>query len=161
MKLISYSIFGNHCPKWIFNTLMRGVYFNTVMNKLVFPDWETHIETDSLTFSSYDHFFSMLEHKYGITFSVNAEENLCTSMLWRMKPIFESEAEYVLCRDADALTSYREAGAVKKFIESGKILHGMADNPAHSIPLMGGMCGFKCEPLREKYGSWQQMIVRS
>ena len=61
-------------------------------------------------------------------------------MLWRMIPIFEPADHYshVLCRDADAITTYREACAVTEWLASGKAVHALRDDPMHMIPLMGG-----------------------
>lgn len=165
MKIISYSIFGSRTTppedQWMFHTYMRGLFFNVLMNRLVYKDWHTHIEVDAGTFSDYDHIFIGLQKQYGCSVTVNPPDTLCKMMLWRLKPIFNPDAEYVICRDTDALTSMREAKAVQQWIDTGWILHGISDNPAHNLPLMGGLSGFKCQPLREKYGSYDAVIAKS
>lgn len=171
MKAISYSIFGSRNftseNRFEWYAYLRGLYFNVLMNRLIYPGWKTLVHVDKSTYEDYEYFFDWLylHHDVGTTVmprrSEQAEKNLCKSMLWRMDPIFSLNVEYVICRDADALTTYREAQAVQEFVESGMIVHGITDNPAHTCPLMGGMCGFKAAPIREAYGSWENLIAQS
>lgn len=164
-KIISYSIFGSrqqYCEQWVFNTYTRILFFNVLMNRLLFPQFTTHIETDTETFNDYEDFFNGLIEQYNTVVAINDQsENLCTSMLWRLQPIFDEDAEYVFARDADAITTYREAQAVKEFIESGLTLHGITDSPAHTVPLMGGMCGFKAENIRQYFKTWEHLLSMS
>lgn len=128
------------------------------MNRLIYPGWQTHVEVDSGTFSDYDNIFTELQKHYGISYNINAEEPLCKSMLWRLKPVFWENSEVVLCRDADAITTYRESMAVIDWFESMTVIHGINDNPAHALPIMGGMCGFICEPIRKAFGIWDNFV---
>jgi hypothetical protein len=164
-KIISYSIFGSRTTakenRFVFNAYLRGLVWNVKMNAIVYEGWQSHVEVDSGTFSDYDNIFYGLKRDYGMSFGINNEQPLCMSMLWRLKPVFNKENDIVLCRDADALTSYRESKAVNEWLESDKIIHSIKDNPAHSLPLMGGMIGFKCEPIREKYGTWEDLIMKA
>jgi hypothetical protein len=155
VKYISYSIFGYYNPE--LQWYIRGLVFNCAMNRLIYPNWKTIVYAEASLASEYYKLFERLHAEV-----VLAEgDNLCRSMLWRMKAIFKEDAEYVICRDADALTTYREAQMVAEFINSGLTVHGITDNPAHSQPLMGGMCGFKTAPLVERYGSWDNLIKQS
>ncbi len=142
-----------------FNAYMRGLYFNTRFAKLVYPDWEIHIEVDSKTFSDFDNIFYGLQKFYGVTFTINEIHPLTKSMFWRMKKAFMPDVDYIMCRDADALVTYREAQAVKAFVDSGLEIHAVTDNPAHGVPLMGGMTAFKCKPIRDKFGVWKAMTT--
>jgi len=164
MKVISYAIFGARQKTaenaFEFYTYMRGLYFNTVMNSLIYPEWRTHIEIDSGTFSEYDNFFNFLRDEYNASYRVNPSEPLCKAMLWRMKPVFDEDVDYVLCRDTDALTTYREAQAVQEFVDSGLPVHGITDNPSHTVPLMGGMIGFKAKDIVERYRNWDRLVSK-
>ena len=164
-RVISFSLFGaRNFTKdnfFEFAAYMRGFYWNVRMAKLFFPDWQVHCEIDSGTFSDYDNIFYGLQKYYGISFSIHETMPLCKSMLTRLKPLFFSNVEYVLCRDADALITYREAQMVKEFTDSGLEVHSITDNVAHTVPLMGGLCGFKCHLLKEKYKSWDEMLALS
>lgn len=159
MKAISYSIFRSETAKeFEFHTYLRGMFFNAVMNRLVYPEWKTHISIDTASNYHYSDLVAHLEKSLDCHIEVENYHNLCLSMLWRLKPVFNPFYETVLCRDADAITTFREAQAVQEFLESGMALHGITDNPAHNMPVMGGMIGFRCQPIREKYSSWDNLI---
>lgn len=163
MKKICYALFGSktRTPEnsFEFFAYMRGLYFNVRMNKLIYPDWISHVEVDVHSMSQYDNVFLGLAKHYGMTYGINQPEPRCKAMLWRMKPLFEPGVERILCRDADAITTYREAQAVKAWEDSGHLVHAMTDNPAHTPGLMGGMIGFKTE-IKNKFGwlDWAQML---
>lgn len=164
-KILSFSLFGaRDYPKdreFEMNAYLRGLVWNIKMAKLIMPGFEVNCEIDSGAYSLYDPLFRGLQDYYGLTFNINREETLCRSMLWRMKPIFFPDSHYVFCRDCDSLVTYREAQAIQSFIDSGLYVHGLTDNSAHSVPLLGGMCGFKCEPMRSKYGTYNNLIAQS
>ncbi len=164
MKKICYAIFGAKTKTEEtaaeFYAYMRGLYWNVRMNKLIYPEWTTHIEIDVHTFSLYDNIFYALQKEYGITYNVNPETERCKAMLWRMKEIFNPQVTHILCRDADAITTYREALSVQDWENSGMDVQGIADNPAHMAGLMGGMIGFKTAFIKERFGwkSWDEML---
>lgn len=161
-KIISYSLFGSRTtPKeqrFVFYAYLRGFVWNVKMNAIVYPDFQTHVEVDSGTFSDYDNIFYGLKEYYGISFGINNEQPLCQSMLWRLKPVFFESSEIVLCRDADALTSHREAQCVQEWLKTEYTILSIKDNPAHTLPLMGGMIGICSKSMRETYGSWNNLL---
>lgn len=165
MKYISYALFGSGVvpPEnmFEFNAYMRGLYWNVRMNKLLYPDWITHVSVDSKTFSDYDNIFNGLIDNYGMALSVHEQWPLCKSMLGRLQPAFIPGAEYLICRDADALSTYREAQAVQEWINSGLDIHSITDNPAHGIPLMGGLSGFKASVITERFNSIHQIFAQA
>lgn len=128
------------------------------MNKLIYPGWQTHVEIDADTFSDYDHIFYGLKQHYGISYNVNIQEPLCKSMLWRLKPVFWENSEVVLCRDADAITTAREVKLVDDWLKLNMPVLGINDNPAHKLPLMGGMTGFKSEYIKRGFKSWEMFM---
>lgn len=159
-KVLSFSIF-DETHDWQFFFYLRGIFLNVCMAKIVYPDFQVHVIIERSIWTKYKEIFWNLLGRYDIAIDIYDDENLCKNMLWRMSYIFHPEVEYLFCRDADSLVTFREAQAVGQFIESDMIVHGLHDNPAHSLPLLGGMCGFKCQPLKEKYGSYKKMIQLS
>lgn len=162
-RLISYSLFGAREEGedgWEFQFYVRGLYFNVLMNKIVYPGYETTVTADDVTFGKYRDFFMFLDGRHGVVARAHAPESASRSMLWRMAEVFGGEADIVLCRDADALTSYREAQAVQEWAQSECVVHSIHDNVAHTVPLLGGTCGFRGGPLRDRYGSLAGMLAR-
>jgi hypothetical protein len=154
MKVISYSIFRAPCEKFEFMAYLRGLYFNARMNALIYPGWKTVINVQNSIYDKYEKYLTGLPihniHIFG-------EAPLCESMLWRLDPIFSDDVTHILCRDADAITTYREAQSVNLWLDSKKDAHVIHDNPAHS-GLMGGMIGLKAGPIKEKYRSLNDLI---
>lgn len=81
-------------------------------------------------------------------------------MLWRLLAVWESENEYVFCRDLDSILTPRQAKFVQAFINSDKAIHGINDNNSHTIPLMGGMIGIRTSSFLKLVGfsSFSEMI---
>lgn len=161
MKLICFSLFTAPCEPFERLSYIRGLYFNVRMNSLIFPDWRTHLEVDAKIYDEFEGLFDWLKNNCNLNLQVNKIEDvpLCTGMIWRMKPLFISDVTHILCRDADALTSYREALAVQQWVESPKHCHAMIDNRAHS-GLMGGMVGFENSWFKGcmEVNNWEQMV---
>lgn len=157
MRVLSFSVFDNK-KDWQSLFYIRGLWFNVAMARIVYPDFKIHICVESGVFIKYFDLFQYLSEEYKADVLVKQPDTLCKMMLWRLIPVFFSNTEHVFCRDTDALVTYRESLAVRKFIESGKTISGIQDNPAHSLPLMGGLCGFKAGPIRSKYGTYERMM---
>lgn len=157
MKAISYVLFSNE--KHLLNWYLRGLCFNFRMNRLLYPEWETIIHADRLLRQEYDLFFGELSRLGAHIYSFSQRER-CYNMLVRMAPIWSLNTTHILCRDADAITTYREVCAVNEWLQSGKTVHGINDNPAHSIPMMGGMIGIDCQQFRQRTGinSFEELV---
>lgn len=161
-KLISYSLFNGNCEPFEEQAYIRGFYWNCRMNNLLFPDWRTHLEISTDLYKEFENLFEWLVSNNNLSLVVNPHPTgvpLCEGMLWRMKPMFTQDVSHVLCRDTDAITTYREASAIQEWLESGKGCHNMNDNPAHS-GLMGGMFGFNTAYLKAcmEVNSFEQLI---
>lgn len=161
MKVISYSLFGDP-NSFEFPFYLRGIYFNARMNTLLYPAWETYIHDDG--HPSVLHFFSEMRHVLKVSVIPNNYKDRCTSMLWRLKPLFYNGVTHVIARDADAITTYREAQAVQEWVDSGLGFHGITDDPAHTIPIMGGLCGFRVDHFKQtfpEYDTFEKLVSGS
>jgi len=164
MKLITYSLFGinnfNSDNIFEFRSYVRGFYWNFRMNRLLYPEWKTHLEIDMETWNKYKNIFNLLQHNFGLSIQIgDSNDAKCKSMLWRMKPIFYDGVTHIMCRDSDAITTYREAQAVQLWLESNTSTHAIIDNPAHG-GLMGGMVAFDVKKFKELTGfnDWSSMV---
>ncbi len=141
-KLICYSLFNAPSETFEKRAYIRGFYWNSRMNNFIFPEWRTHLEVQGDLYQEYRELFDWLVANNNLSLSVNDHHpSLCQGMLWRMKPIWTIDVSHVLCRDADAITTYREAQYMQHWLESGIPFSAIHDNPAHS-GLMGGMVGW-------------------
>lgn len=159
-KLICYSLFNGKSEHFEQLAYVRGFYFNSRMNQLIYPDWRTHLEVDRFIYNNYKGLFDWMVANMNLSLNINEQtQPLCCAMLWRMKPLFYQDVTHILCRDADALTTYREAQAVQRWLELGYGFHAINDNPAHG-GLMGGMVGFDCAKFKAVTGfdTFEQMI---
>lgn len=68
-------------------------------------------------------------------------------MLARLNPAADPDVEYMISRDCDSRLSLREKAAVDEWIASDKLFHTMHDHPHHSVPILGGMFGIKCQNI--------------
>jgi hypothetical protein len=160
MKLISYSLFNSPVDTAERNAYIRGFYFNCRMNNLIYPDWRTHLEVEAAVYFQFKNLFDWLVENNNLHLTINDyNPPLCVGMIWRMKPIWSADVTHILCRDSDALTTYREALSVQEWIESGYAVHALHDNPAHG-GLMGGMIGINTSKFKALTGfdSFEQMI---
>jgi hypothetical protein len=160
---LSYCLFRHPSVETFeWRAFVRGLCFNLRMNRLLYPGWDTVVFLDDQTAARYGELFAALGAA-AIEVQASGPPSLCEGMLWRMLPIFAAGGGYthVLCRDADAITTYREACAVAEWLASGKTAHTVHDDPMHTAPLMGGTTGFDCAKLREAagFGSWSEMIA--
>ncbi|MCR4307901.1 MAG: hypothetical protein NUV80_05020, partial [Candidatus Berkelbacteria bacterium] len=152
MKAIAYSLFGYNNRSescFDFDSYLTGLMLNIRMNRLVYPGWEVVVETDRNSYSAYSNIFDYLRDKGIIKLEINPSDyQLCQAMLWRVKPVYHKKTNgdfmytHVLCRDLDGLSTYREAQAVKMWIDHDKTMHAMTDSTSHDVYLMGGMIGF-------------------
>ena len=64
-------------------------------------------------------------------------------MFWRFLPMADPTVDVFCSRDLDSNLLLREEDAMKEFMDSDAVLHGMRDNPSHDIALLGGMWCYK------------------
>jgi len=162
-RVISFSLFGNVFSRsawhWYYlPSLIRG--YNSL-----FPSWEMWFYHDENIYNNYYGSALLNLRNYDLVKLIYVSEKpiLCKAMQWRMKPLWESNVEYFLCRDVDHIPTGRERQAVEAFIDSKMLLHCINDNVAHSTPMMGGMIGFKADKVCQiiKYSSFEEYISSS
>lgn len=126
----------------------------------VFPDWEMRIHHDD-TARQFD-YFKTLERMHGKRLlrlvDMGTAHTLCGSMLWRLRPLFDPDVRYFVCRDVDSLSTPRERRAVERWVGSGKPVMSMQDSVSHrGTYIMGGMCGFDSQSQDAKrWSTWEK-----
>lgn len=158
MKAISYSLFKD-CEDWEFGYYLRGLYFNLRMNRLIYPEWVTFIHVEQKIYEEDEHYMADLVELFQCKIITFNKCPRCEAMLMRLNVAFNEQVSYILCRDLDSITTYRESKSVERWLLSNNNAHGMNDNPAHGgMALMGGMCGFKADVIRKLFDSFHYLI---
>jgi hypothetical protein len=159
MKIISYALFGYNKERqencFAFADYLRGLLVNIRLARMVYPGWVIRLHVDQ---STYDGLKDILT-KLPIQIEICDDAPLTLAMLWRLKPCFDSQVEYTICRDLDSPLTYREAQAVEYWLRSGKAAHAITDSVSHNIPMMGGMVGF-WKYIRDYTGvnTWEKLV---
>jgi hypothetical protein len=141
-RVASYALFTGH-PQYGH----RELYWQCIpavvrAHHNFYEGWEMRIYHDSSVNEPYGEQLRSYAAA-GLVTLVHHEENIatCRSMLWRLLPLWDADAGYLICRDMDSLPTAKDRAAVDEFIASGKLIHELCDNDSHS-GLMGGMVGF-------------------
>jgi hypothetical protein len=153
-KAISFSLFGfdrerfDNC--FSFDSYLRGLHINIRLARLLFPQWIIVLNVDEATYNSpYRAVFDWYQNKGLIRIRLFPNgEPLCKAMLRRLETVFDYTHPnwtytHVICRDLDSIPTLREAQMVQEWIEEDKALHCITDSVSHTIPMMGGMVGFR------------------
>jgi len=148
----------------------RGVFFVNYLRSLVrnhwavWPDWKLWIHHDerALEFPYWEKIKRMEAAGLLSLFYMGPSDKLCKSMLWRMIPCWNLDVTHVLCRDLDALSTPRERRAIDRWVDSGKPVSALHDSESHSsVMLMGGLCGFKTQWVRDHWESYNAFMGRA
>lgn len=154
MKALSYSLFGydrnREANSFDFQSYLRGFHINIRFNRILYPGWITVLNIDHATYNSpYKPIFDwhVAKGHCVLTFHDN-NVPLCAAMLWRVSTVFDYDHPqwrytHVICRDLDSIATYREAQMVQEWINEDKAIHCITDSVSHTIPMMGGMVGFR------------------
>lgn len=171
MNIVSYSFFRHAASNYESERCgeARGVFFVNFLRALVrahhfcWGGWQLRIHHDGLAMQ-FPYFRALqIMQARGLLRLVDCgpAETLCGSMLWRMKPVWEDETEYVACRDVDSLPMPRDRRMVEEFVRSGKSAHAILDSESHSGPYMGGMTAWHAPTVRQTLPgveSWTQFM---
>lgn len=173
MRAIAYSIFGYERQKpencFDHHNYVQSFIINVRLNRILYPNWVTVLNIDAQSYSPNRKVYDWLQDKGLILINIQPDdEPLTKAMLWRLKCVLSYKHpewlySHVLCRDTDSPSTYREAQAVQQWILEDKTAHCITDSISHTIPMMGGMIGFKPGDLGTKMGltadkAWAQMM---
>lgn len=169
MKAIAYALYGYGRPaeagSFPFETYLRGLTINIMLNRLLYPGWHNVVVMDQETHQQYGYLLRAM----GADVEVLPRDEFCKMMLWRLRPLFYTRESgkpkytHVLCRDTDSPPTYRERQAVEQWINEDATAHAITDSVGHGIPMLGGMIGFKSEyfKMRMQVNTWEELMAMS
>lgn len=152
MNVISFALYGN------VKKYTMGAIKNAELAAKFYPGWSCiYYVAPSVPKETCDELLKfpnvILEEVNEYDPSKPVSENNLPGMFTRFIPFDGSVYERVISRDADSRISQREVDAVNEWIESGALLHTMADHVAHARRVNGGLFGlytkFAHIPMRE------------
>lgn len=154
MNYLSYAVYYKEDNWMDYKSIVRAMMLNIRNNAVLFPKWKTIVYVCQ---DGYNRHKDMWDRIYSDDLAIiKVYPNTgvqCEMMLWRMRAVFIDDAEFVFCRDADSLCTYRERQAMEEFMsEPDKTCHAITDSISHTIALMGGLCGFHASNFRMKTG---------
>ncbi|XP_065673471.1 uncharacterized protein LOC136090612 [Hydra vulgaris] len=148
VNVLSYSLFGNTWDRYAQNVELVA---KEAANNSLYKNWIVRIYHDKYTITPI--IVARLTERYQNLefFNVSNFDDLesINGMVWRFLVIADLTVDVACIRDLDSKLLERESEAVKVWLESGKLVHSMKDNPAHSIPMLGGMWCYRNELNRD------------
>lgn len=148
----------------------RGKFHSNYLRSIVrnhwavWPDWQLIIHHDEKAreFPYWKCIEKMADKGLLKIHFMGEATKLCEAMLWRMIPCWNVDAEIVLCRDLDALSTPRERRAIEKWLASGKAVSSLHDSESHSSQdIFGGLCGFRTAWIRDHWDSWLSFVWKA
>lgn len=129
-NIISFSLFGAS-PRYTETAVV-----NASLAQHIYPEWTCRFYVDD---SVPAHVITRLE-QHGSQI-VKVENTTLSGLFWRFKVMADPSVHCFIIRDADSLLSYKEAYAVKAWLDSKKHFHIMRDAYEHSELILAGMWG--------------------
>lgn len=127
-NIVSMSVWGTN------KRYIQGAIEQIKLIKKWYPGFEIRIYVDVL--NRFDNFSKDAK-------IIQANVNTY-GMFWRFEPLFESDNNVVIVRDADSRITQREFMAVKEWLDSDKKFHVFRDHDAHyEFPIIGCAFGLK------------------
>lgn len=140
MRVISFGLWGNS-PRYV-----EGAEANVILARRFYPDWkywffcDQTVPTETINLLSSQPDCKVILHDS----TVERQHRL----FWRFWAAEYSEVDTMIIRDTDSRIGQREQLAVMDWLSKGKSFHIMRDNPAHGVPICGGMWGCKTDKIR-------------
>jgi hypothetical protein len=155
-KVITYCLFGNKLK------YCHGIIEAVVSSNITYLGWEVRVYYSTGKQAVPESVLDILKNLNCVLIpfselSTGGGEDI-EGMFRRFTPLNETDVDYWVSRDADSRASPREKKMVDEWIESGKAIHSILDNPAHGS-LMGGLFGVCNKILIEKYPDKMVNIV--
>lgn len=113
--------------------------------------WQLRLYTDDIVESRIMSLICQLHDAHLIKIAPMGVAIKTKSMLWRLSPIFDSDADVVFCRDIDCIPMPRDRAVCDTFISSEAVVGTCHDNWYH-VGVMGGLCHFKSAAFKAVTG---------
>lgn len=133
MNYVSFSLYGSNSKYLI------GAIRNAEQIKKFYPDFTALFYVGSDIAKSW---IDALVDR-GARISYIRTDRIKNPKMFRFFAVEKPNADVVLVRDTDSRFTERETRAVEQWLKSPQLFHCMRDYPAHDMPIMGGLWGWK------------------
>ena len=144
-KVIAFSLWGND-PRYL-----GGAIQNISLAKIFYPDWTCRFYLGQSTVAN-KKFVAQIKTNQNVEIQEMNEDGNWAGTLWRFYAALDPTVDVMISRDTDSRFGFREAEAVKEWLNGDKAFHIMRDNPQHGVPILAGMWGTKVSIFRELVG---------
>lgn len=141
-KVVSFSLFGSN-PKYLV-----GIIENAKLMEKYYSGWEMRVYVNHTVPESTKEELQDLNAKI---FEKESSGGY-TPLFWRFDPLYDSDVNIWISRDADSRLSERESLAVEEWLKHDKTFHLMRDSHNHDCyNVLAGMFGVKNKLFNSKY----------
>jgi hypothetical protein len=144
-KVIAFSLWGND-PRYL-----GGALQNISLARIFYPDWICRFYIGQSTLKN-KKFIAQLKNNENVEVVEMSEDGNWVGMFWRFYAALDSTIDVMLSRDTDSRFGFREAEAVKDWLNGDMSFHIMRDNHQHGVPILGGMWGTKVAAFKQLVG---------
>ena len=141
-RVISYCLYGSDTGNVPVKKYILGAIRNAELSLIYYPDFILYFYIDTVSKYKVDqeivNKLRSFSHVKIIEIDVSVYPNINFAKCLRFLPMDEPNVEIMLSRDTDSRFSWREANAVREWINSGKQFHIIRDHPCHSNVILGG-----------------------
>lgn len=131
-QIISFSLFGAS-PKYL-----EGAILNAQVAPEIYPDWTCRFYVDNSVPAAK---IQQLRDLGAEVIEVSGEAANWVGTVWRFLALDDETVARVMFRDVDSIISWREAAAVREWVESGKRFHTIRDGGSHTELILAGLWG--------------------
>jgi hypothetical protein len=145
-KIITTSVYGDN-PRYII-----GAKRQVELAKEFYPNWKFRIYADDASkFNDIQDTAEIVEIK-----------DKSHGVFWRFMPMFESEDNVVIVRDADGRITLREQIAVNEWLASDKKFHTFRDHEAHfQFPVIACAFGYRGKLSNELFDIMSKFMTNT
>lgn len=135
MNIVSFTLYGTS------NRYLDPILINSEIFSEIYPNWKMRVFHDN---SVPAEVLSVLSCNQVELINVTKKNSRkIAPKFWRFLPIFDTNVQNLIIRDADSLISTRESQLVDEWINSEYDFHIIRDHPLHLSPILAGMFGIK------------------
>jgi len=155
-RVVSFSLFKHATDKW--KVFSWGLLHNIVAARTVYPGWKVRVYVDQTVPTD---MVKLLQELPEVEVEHRERKQPWDGISWRFEVADDPDVEFFATRDADSRVCWREAMAMREFMESDFSVHAMHDHPithGYGHPINAGMFGGRGQLTVKKMGKTMKQL---